>query len=108
MLNMIKGMLPYNTLVPRLPSLCIDELDLKDKKCTNKVLGNTLTCKIFPLPLKIKNLLKDVPEEKKKKKRSRYLSLPISPKAKEIHFKILNDIYPCHEFLRKRFNFDKK
>ncbi len=73
----------------------------------HKVFRNTLTSKIFPLPLKRKNLLKDHPKEHKIKIRSRQLTLPISPKAEETHFNILNDIYPCQEFLRKRFNIDK-
>ena len=28
------------------------------------------------------------------------------PKAKEVHFKTINDIYPCSDFLHQRFKFD--
>ncbi len=38
--------------------------------------------------------------------RTRFLSFPLLPKAKEVQFKIINDIYPCNEFLRHRFNLD--
>lgn len=35
-----------------------------------------------------------------------YLKWPISPKMKEIQFKILNNIYPAAETVRKRFSFE--
>lgn len=36
--------------------------------------------------------------------RSKYLGFPLPLKYKEIHFKIMYDIYPAKEFLRLRFN----
>ena len=41
-----------------------------------------------------------------KKIRTRYVSYPISPKTKEVHFKILSNVYPSSELLRKRFGID--
>ena len=41
-----------------------------------------------------------------KKIRTRYVSYPISPKTKEVHFKILSNIYLSGELLRKRFGID--
>ena len=38
--------------------------------------------------------------------RTSYLSFPISPKVKEVHFKVMNEIYPCNNFLHQRFNMD--
>ena len=38
--------------------------------------------------------------------RSKYLNFPITPKIKEMHFKILNGVYPSNEFLRQRFGFE--
>lgn len=37
---------------------------------------------------------------------TRFLSFPFLPKVKEIQFKMINDIYPCKEFLRFRFTLD--
>ncbi len=36
----------------------------------------------------------------------RFISFPLLPKAKEVKLKIINDIYPCTEFLGHRFNLD--
>ncbi len=30
--------------------------------------------------------------------------IPVNPKTKEVHFKILNNIYPSHELLGQRLN----
>ncbi|XP_049904321.1 uncharacterized protein LOC126392755 isoform X1 [Epinephelus moara] len=107
MVNMVKGMLLCENRIPMMPALFIDDINFIDKKCTNKIIRGVLTSNLFPLSLKRKNLLKDYPEESIVRIRTGYLTLPISPKAKETHFKTLNDIYPCNEFLRQRFNIDK-
>lgn len=39
--------------------------------------------------------------------RTKYLKFPVAPKVKEVHFKILNGIYPFKEFLRCRFGLDE-
>lgn len=39
--------------------------------------------------------------------RTEYLKFPVSPKTKEIHFKILNEIYPSGELLRVQFNIEQ-
>ncbi len=36
--------------------------------------------------------------------RLNYLTLPSLPKVKELHFKIMNDIYPSKEFLKSMFD----
>lgn len=46
---------------------------------------------------KRKNILKDCPEEIRAGIKTRQLTLSIPPKAKETHFKTMNDIYPCNE-----------
>ncbi len=33
-----------------------------------------------------------------------FLTFAVNPKCKEVHFKIMNHIYPAKEFLRVRFN----
>ena len=39
--------------------------------------------------------------------RSMYITFPVPPKAEQVHFKIMNGIYPSKEFLRQRFNLDE-
>lgn len=36
---------------------------------------------------------------------SKFIRWPVSPKVKETHFKIIRNIYPVAEFLKKRFKF---
>lgn len=37
-----------------------------------------------------------------------YITFPLPPKAKEVHFKIMNDIHARKAFLKLRFNIDLK
>lgn len=46
------------------------------------------------------------PVIKKKRSEKNYLKLPVPPKAKEVHYKILSGVYPSKEFLRRRFAID--
>lgn len=80
-------MLSSDVVVPQLPSLYINDLDFKEKKCINKIIRGALTSQLFPLPLKRKNLVNEYPKEIIVKIRTRYLTLPISPKAEETHLK---------------------
>lgn len=107
MLNIIKGMLSYDKVLPILPLPLINDLNFTEKKCTNKIIRCAVTNELFPLLLKRRNIVQQFSEDQIKKIRTRYLSLPVSPKAKETHLKIINDIYPCNDFLRQRFNFEK-
>ncbi len=36
--------------------------------------------------------------------RKKFLTFPVNQKCKEVHFKIMNHIYPAKSFLRVRFN----
>ena len=38
--------------------------------------------------------------------RTKYLKFPVPPKAKEVNFEVMSDVYPSHDFLCKRFNMD--
>lgn len=107
MLNIIKGMISYDKVLPILPLTLINDLNFTEQKCTNKVIRGAVTNTLFPLPLKRRNILHQFSKDQIKKIRTRYLYLPVSPKAKETHLKIINDIYPCNDFLRQRFNLEK-
>ena len=67
---------------------------------------STLTKEFFPFSLKRTHVLKGYFTLDDKRIRCKFLSLPISPKVKEVHFKTINDIYPCGEFLRLKFHLD--
>lgn len=56
----------------------------------------------FPLPVQRNVLFQRFSKVDNTKVRTRYLSFPLLPKMKEVHFKTINDIYPCSEFLRVR------
>lgn len=88
------------------PSLYIDDFNFTEKKCTNEIIRGVLTSELFPFPSKRKNLLKEDPNESMKRIRTRDLTLPISPRATETHFREMN-IYPWNDFLTRRFNIDK-
>ena len=77
-----------------------------DKKC-NKFIRQILTDELYSKQYSRTQDLKDYDSVKLKKLRTEYLKYPILPKSKEIHFKVINNIYPSSEFLRLRFNFDR-
>ncbi len=51
-------------------------------------------------------VLQEFREEEAKKIRKRYLAYPILPKAKEVTFKIRNDMYPSNNVLHEIFNWE--
>lgn len=87
-------------------SLCINGVQLNSLQFSNKFIRNSLTTHYYPFQLKRKFILKDYDAETSRKIRKRYLSYPLLPKAKEVYFKILNEIYPSNNFLHKKFNLD--
>lgn len=104
LIQLIKGTLLYISPVVQVPSLSFDGVQFVDKKCNNKLLRSLLTATYFPAQLKRHFLLKNFTPKTISKIRTSYLSYPVSPKVKEIHFKLLNDIYPSNDFLHNRFN----
>uniref|UniRef100_A0A1A7XB67 Reverse transcriptase domain-containing protein n=2 Tax=Iconisemion striatum TaxID=60296 RepID=A0A1A7XB67_9TELE len=100
----LKGFLLYTHLVPQMPVLMVQDCPFVDKKCNNKFLRTVLTNATFPLPLRRRELEQKFTSQIVKSIRCNYLKFPIPPKAKEVHFKILNDVYPSKEFLHSKFN----
>lgn len=102
MIQMAKASLTYSPSIICEPSLIIDDHQFKGKTCNNKFLRTILTKQLFPSQLKRKYLFKDY----NSRFLTKYLSFPIPLKAKEIHFKVLNAIYPSKDYLHKKFNID--
>lgn len=103
---MIKNILTNSNVTVKIPELKIGELKFGERKCNNKILGRVFKEKLFydfKKPTKIKITDNQVTLTKTC---CSYLKWPISPKVKEIQFKLINNIYPAAETLRKRFNFE--
>lgn len=104
---LIKGNLLYTPIItPCLPHLLVGGSDFTSTKFPNKTirkLFNDVSYPLFSFPNSITMFFsRDIIHSL----RTQYLKFPIPPKAKELHFKILNGIYPSNEFLRLRFGFD--
>ena len=106
MILLTKGMLTYSVIIPQEPSLFIEGETFPDKKCNNKFIRTALNSICFPSPLKRKHIFQKFTKNDIKKIRTNYLSFPVPPKVKEVHFKMLYEIYPCNDFLNQRFNLD--
>uniref|UniRef100_A0A3Q3ASU9 Reverse transcriptase domain-containing protein n=1 Tax=Kryptolebias marmoratus TaxID=37003 RepID=A0A3Q3ASU9_KRYMA len=90
----------------QLPALQLYGVNLLDKSNSNKRLRQHLTNCIFPVRPNKNSILNLFSDSEVNKWRTAYLKYPLSPKAKEVNFKILNNIFPSRELLRQRFNFD--
>lgn len=106
-LNLIQGIVSNSTHIsPNLPHLLVGNCDFKRIKIPNKPIRKMLNDITHPL-LSFRNSIKQVfPKDIMYSLRTKYLKFPINPKAKEIHFKILNGVYPSGELLRQRFGFE--
>ncbi|MEQ2264156.1 hypothetical protein XENORESO_020969 [Xenotaenia resolanae] len=93
----------YSNITPNLKQLCTDGVPFSDSRCNNTFLRSHLLHYYAPNPVRRKYILKDFKEEDIKKIRIKFMSSPVPPKAKEILFKIINNIYPSKEFLRTKF-----
>lgn len=78
LLNLMKGLLMYDVVLPRFPLLIIDDIEFKNRKCSNKIIRSALTNKLHPLLLKRLYTLNDFPKDIQIKIRTKYLSLPIN------------------------------
>lgn len=90
----------------QLRPLSVEGINLGSKSFSNKFVRTLLTNLLYPCQLKRKYVLSEYSVIEARLIRKRYLSYPIPHKAKEVAFKILNDIYPSNDFLFKRFNWD--
>ncbi len=103
--QLIQNTLTYSKVSVKLPELKIGDVYIGDKKCNNKVIGNVLKYKLFS-DFNTPSKLKQFENEIFKNKFCNYLKWPILPKMKDIQFRIINNVYPAAEVLRKRFCFE--
>ncbi|KAF7650888.1 hypothetical protein LDENG_00119260 [Lucifuga dentata] len=106
-LNLIKGILTNPTpICPHLPQLLIGGCDFNEIKIPNKTIRNNFNYISYP-SLSFRNSISQFyGKDTITMLRTKYLKFPITPKAKELHFKTLNGVYPSSDFLRQRFGFE--
>ncbi|MEQ2313203.1 hypothetical protein AMECASPLE_039232 [Ameca splendens] len=81
----------------------IGNCSFKDSSLSNKIIRHTLDNILYPtIPFR-NSICQFYQLQSIHKLRTKYLKYPIAPKAKEIHFKTLNGIYPSSDFIKKRF-----
>ncbi|XP_013856001.1 uncharacterized protein LOC106511813 [Austrofundulus limnaeus] len=90
----------------KLPSLLIDNKNLLDSKINNITIRLIFNEKLHPLSFCRNSILNSFSKENAAQLRGNFYKFPIPPKVKEIHFKIVNGIYPSADFLFKRFGFE--
>ncbi len=109
LVQLIKGALCYSPVIPRLANLIISGINFTEQSCDNKVLRTLVNTQIFPSKVKKRPLVFDFPWRWSGSNENIYL-LSTSTKGKiekkKFSGKIINDIYPCNEFLGHRFNLD--
>ncbi len=103
-LNMLKEILTYSTVIPKILDLKLGITNFVDKKC--KFVRNCLVQESYPGPIRRDYIFQHLNRKSVNEFRCKYLLFPLPPKYKEVHFKILYDIYLAKEFLRLRFNVD--
>ncbi len=102
----IKGYLFHEETEPQFYPLAIqDGLFSADKCSKNKFLRFILSKECFPSPLKRYMLERYLTVASTSERiRCNYIKFCIPPKATEVHFKTMNEIYPCREFMHLKFN----
>ena len=101
-----QNIIEYHPIIPKLGSISIQGISLTDKKCNNHFIRHCLNESMLPGKVNKNEILYKFDKASIMKLRTSYLKLPIQPKVKETHYKIMNAIYPSKELLRKRFNID--
>uniref|UniRef100_A0A3B3IJR3 Reverse transcriptase domain-containing protein n=1 Tax=Oryzias latipes TaxID=8090 RepID=A0A3B3IJR3_ORYLA len=88
---------------PTVPKLLINGHNIATAKLPNLQIREYFNVTSFPYVSNPNYITQYFNNSKKKQIRTKYLKLPIPPKAKEVHFKTFSGIYPSKELLRKRF-----
>uniref|UniRef100_A0A8C6K9W5 Reverse transcriptase domain-containing protein n=1 Tax=Nothobranchius furzeri TaxID=105023 RepID=A0A8C6K9W5_NOTFU len=94
-----------NMQTPNLHKIKLDGLDLVDGKCNNQFLRKYLINTLYPGRTKHSLIFRDYNKSEISLIRTKYLTFPIPPKFKEVHFRTTKNIYPSNEFMRDRFKF---
>lgn len=91
---------------PTLPSLLVDGHNISNPKLPNIAIRQAFIKELSPYSSNRNSILRFFSKEEAVKLRAKFFKFPIPPKAKEVHFKTVNEIYPSAEFLRHRFGID--
>lgn len=90
--------------VIELPRLHFNDNDFLAEGNSNKLLRYHLNESLYPIWSNRNSIIQLFSDLDIKKWRTNYITYLVSPKTREVHFKILNNIYPSNELLRLRFN----
>jgi len=94
------------SLIPHHPVLSVEGRDFKGSQLSNKTVRNKFNHISYPLLVCRNSIPHSFSKDSIHRLRTEYLKFPLPPKVKDVHFKILNGIYPSSEYLRLRFGFD--
>ncbi len=106
LLQLIQNTLTHSSVRMTLPDIRIGQITLEDKKCSNKAIRNRFKEILFLDLEKAADIKISESNLKISNKYVKYMKWPISPKVKEVQFKIVNGYYPAAETLKKRFGFE--
>lgn len=93
-------------VTPCLPMLLVNGVSLTRINLPNITIRKAFVKELYPYFSKKNSIFQYFSSTEVKILRTKFLKFPVAPKAKEVHFKILNGVYPSREFLRCRFGFN--
>ena len=106
-LHLIQGIVSNQTHIsPNLPHLLVGSCDFESIKIPNKTIRKMFDNITHPILSFQNSIQQTFSKDIIYSLRSKYLKFPINPKAKEVHFKILNGVYPSGELLRQRIGIE--
>ena len=95
-----------NGVKPNIPSLLLNGNNICNSNLKNISIRNLFNKEIFTVSIPNVPILNVFSKSEIQILRSKIFKLPITPKAKEIQYKITSGIYPSADFLSKRFGFE--
>uniref|UniRef100_A0A3B1J8J0 Reverse transcriptase domain-containing protein n=1 Tax=Astyanax mexicanus TaxID=7994 RepID=A0A3B1J8J0_ASTMX len=104
--SMVKEDVCHSKTSPALSQLYIEDTDFNSEKMTNRFIRRVLQKELYPGQVKRQYIVNDYGLDIIYKIRTKYIYFPLPPKVKEVHFKILNDIYPTKYFIKSRFKLE--
>ena len=95
LIQLIRNTLLYSEVTASLPALKVNDCNLIDVKCNNKLITKAMKQKIYhdynrALPKKLPSIDN---QSMMTNAHSKFIKWPVPPKVKETHFKIINNIY---------------
>lgn len=108
LIQLIQNTLLYSQVKISLPKVKVNEYSLIDFKCNNKHINKALRHLLYHGYDKtsFKTWYTLDTQSTQSKAHVSFIKWSISPKVKETHFKIINNIYPVGQLLKKRFKFE--